>query len=383
MGSWGHIKGYASLGPEECSANGGCNSAGPRVPRPNYIENYYGDDNSRALLGALSAANMLNTSDFDAQLVQTAFALLRTTGPDGFRTMQIHFTEIESRGWQSFFDTNQDAGNLNPHYIAELWAMFFALYQSTGIELFKTQALKGLAKYMSAWPTIVATESITEEQIRLLLPLAWRIRVEDTPANRADLRKCWEALRATWVSWAGVPTCTMSPYGEMAPPCTNNQEYGNGERSVCQQNGDPASDLLYESNFLLLNLQEAYAATREQDYADHAQQLAEYIARVQAHSDIYPHYTGTFFRAFDYSRWEMFGSSGDWGWPAWGIETGWTTTWIVAGLGMPEVLDAVDKSFWSLVTSRSLAHASKEWCGPMFEANATTVCVQQDNVVVV
>jgi hypothetical protein len=31
-----------------------------------------------------------------------------------------------------------------------------------GIELFKTQALKGLAAYMSNWPKIIATESITE-----------------------------------------------------------------------------------------------------------------------------------------------------------------------------------------------------------------------------
>ena len=66
-----------------------------------------------------------------------------------------------------------------------------------------------------------------------MLPLAWRIRVEDTPANRAELRECWAALKKTW-TWAGTPTCTMSPYGELCGSCTNNQCYGNGERSVCQ-----------------------------------------------------------------------------------------------------------------------------------------------------
>ena len=203
------------------------------------------------------------------------------------------------------------------------------VHNVTGIELFKTQALKGLSTYMADWPKIIATESITEELSRLLLPLAWRVRVEDTPAHRAELRECWEALKRNWTCrtlrhnlaqrasllWlaesdsamtvragAGVPTCTMSPYGQMCAPCTTNQCYGNGERSVCQETGDPASDVLCEpslslasshsprcaepesptsfsradqspagaatdeSNYLLLNLQEAFAATGEPDY---------------------------------------------------------------------------------------------------------------------
>ena len=145
------------------------------------------------------------------------------------------------------------------------------VHNVTGIELFKTQALKGLSTYMADWPKIIATESITEELSRLLLPLAWRVRVEDTPAHRAELRECWEALKRNWTctpqpgsahfasqarrisdsattvrAGAGVPTCTMSPYGQMCAPCTTNQCYGNGERSVCQETGDPASDVLCE-----------------------------------------------------------------------------------------------------------------------------------------
>ena len=145
------------------------------------------------------------------------------------------------------------------------------MHNVTGIELFKTQALKGLSTYMADWPKIIATESITEELSRLLLPLAWRVRVEDTPAHRAELRECWEALKRNWTctpqpgsahfasqarrisdsattvrAGAGVPTCTMSPYGQMCAPCTTNQCYGNGERSVCQETGDPASDVLCE-----------------------------------------------------------------------------------------------------------------------------------------
>ena len=59
--------------------------------------------------------------------------------------------------------------------------------------------------------------------------------------------------------------------------------------------------------------------TGEQDYAQHAEQLAGYLARIQASSSHYPQYEGTWFRGFDYSRWEVFGSNADWGWPAFGI----------------------------------------------------------------
>ena len=78
---------------------------------------------------------------------------------------------------------------------------------------------------------------------------------------------------------------------------------------------------------------------------------------------------GTWFRGFDYSRWEIFGSNADWGWPAFGIETGCesdgdalsicpayrldnlesinaagTVTWITAALGLHELPQY--SSFW-------------------------------------
>ena len=170
---------------------------------------------------------------------------------------------------------------------------------------------------------------LAEEQIRLLLPLAWRVRLDNSTANRDQLRRVWRDMKAVWVErgqW-GVGTCVfpVSKTGAvthmLAPPPSNNAAYGNGEKSICQQSGDPASDLLYESNYLLMNLQEAFAATGEGDYKVHADKLANYIARVQAKSTIHPHYNGTFFRAFDYRRWEFFGASGDWGWPA-GLDEG-------------------------------------------------------------
>ena len=63
------------------------------------------DDNSRITMGAIAAANLLETSDHDADILSVPFALLRTTGPDGFRSAQLHFTAIESQGWEHYFNT--------------------------------------------------------------------------------------------------------------------------------------------------------------------------------------------------------------------------------------------------------------------------------------
>ena len=335
--SWGHMKEQASMGAAQP------NAPGPRVPMP-VASDFYSDDNARDNMAGIVAVNLLHgahllpdTSVFDAKLVTLGLALLRTTGTDGFRPPNINGRQLEAGGWRQFFDHPQRSGGDNPHFIAQLWANFLWLYKATGIELFKTQALTGLSLYMAGWPTVIATESLTEELSRLMLPLAWRVRLEDTPQNRDELRNCWLALKASWNHSVGVPTCEMSPFGQLCPPCENNACYGNGERSVCQESGDPASDVLYESNFLMNNLIEAFAATGEADYDDAAEQLARYIARIQVSSTIFPHYDGTWFRGFDYNRWEIFGSNADWGWPAYGIETGWTVTWITAGFGLREV----------------------------------------------
>jgi hypothetical protein len=61
----------------------------------------------------------------------------------------------------------------------------------------------------------------------------------------------------------------------------------------------------------------------------------------------------------------VFGSNADWEWPAYGIETGWTVTWITMGLGLRELGIL---SLWDLVTSRSLARVSvAENCPKNFE----------------
>ena len=80
-----------------------------------------------------------------------------------------------------------------------------------------------------------------------------------------------------------------------------------------------------------------------------ADRLAGFLARIQAKSTKLPgwprlgghfvslcglepallpaEFDGAFFRAFDFVKWEVWGSDADLGWGAWSIETGWTQVW--------------------------------------------------------
>ena len=55
-----------------------------------------------------------------------------------------------------------------------------------------------------------------------------------------------------------------------------------------------------------------------------------------------------------------------------GIETGWTQTWIATELGIPEISGSGggDGSCWSLVTRRSLAAVTQQYCKIRFEEHA-------------
>lgn len=231
-GSYGHVKGYASFGPPCSYTASASGSAGtctleqaalPRTPRPISAECYYSDDNARVNMGGLAAAALLDHDGYDPELAKGALALLRTTGPDGYRPMTIHGTELPKLdSWKNFFAKNSKSPSENPHYIAQMWALFLLWHRISGVELFKTQALKGIGDYMSTvycgcrnkplcdckWEV---TETITEEQIRVLLPLAWRVRIDNSTVNRDQLRGVWQDLKAAWVekdAW-GVGTCVF------------------------------------------------------------------------------------------------------------------------------------------------------------------------------
>jgi hypothetical protein len=136
----------------------------------------------------------------------------------------------------------------------------------------------------------------------------------------------------------------------------SNEQYGTCETSLLQTNGDPVSDMIYTSNFALLGLTEAAAATGDEKLRLAGDRLAEFLVRIQIRSPSHPELDGGWFRGFDYRRWDYWGSNGDAGWGTWCTETGWTQGWIVAGLALRQM----NTSLWTLTReSRITRHFDK------------------------
>ena len=63
---------------------------------------------------------------------------------------------------------------------------------------------------------------------------------------------------------------------------------------------------------------------------------------------------GGWFRAFDFQKWDYWGSNADAGWGAWSIEVGWTQAWIPTVLALRELR----LNLWDLSKQ---SKAAKHW----------------------
>jgi len=302
----------------------------------------YGDDNARQMMGTLAAAALTGEDRWDEAMMMCLLANLRTTGQFGFRGSRIDVGAL-SGGWQRYFHSRRV--NCAPHFEAYLWACYLWAYRQTGNEMFldraKTALKMTMAQYTRGWRW---TNGLAQERARILLPLAWLVRVKDTPENRAMLRKAVDGLLTLQDKCGAIREELGLPGRGVYPPPRSNAAYGKNEASLIARNGDPVSDLLYTTNFAFLALHEAAAATGDKDIIEAENRLAEFLCRIQVKSDAQPAVDGGWFRAFDFGRWEHWGCNADQGWGAWAIESGWTQGWIVSVLAMRHM----DTSLWDL-----------------------------------
>lgn len=115
----------------------------------------------------------------------------------------------------------------------------------------------------------------------------------------------------------------------------------------------------YTTNFALLGLHEAAAATKNSTYIKARDRLLDLVIRAQVKSKInhHPELDGAFFRAFDYEKWEAWASDSDIGWGAWSIETGWTQSWITTVIG----LFVQNTSLWDLAQNVNAQDEFEDW----------------------
>jgi len=308
----------------------------------------YGDDNARVLLATIVAAAALKSDAWDEAVLKALYANLRTTGRLGFRGDRIDMPQLQERGWRAFRDS--DTVNISPSFEAYLWACYLWAYRQTHDQAFLDTARHGIRRTMQEYPAGWRWGDHLDRS-RMLLPLAWLIRLEDTPEHRSWLKRVTDDLLRHQQPCGAIPEQLSGNAGGHFVVPKSNEAYGTTETPLLQQDGDPVTDQLYTTNFVLIGLHEAVAATDDAVLRSAEDRLTEYVVRIQVKAPGNPALDGTWFRAFDYGRWDYWSSSGDLGWGAWCAEAGWGPAWngIVLGLRLQK------HSLWDMTASSRIA----------------------------
>lgn len=310
----------------------------------------YGDDNARVILAALVAAATLQQDNWDAAILRAIAANFRTTGRNGFRGDRIDMPELDTKGWKYFAD--RQITNFAPHFESWLWACYLLAYEQTGYKPFLNLARAGITQTMEVYPKGWRLGD-NSERARMLLSLAWLVRLDDTAQHREWLEQVARDLVSRMAPCGAIPEYLAGSGGGHYQVPQSNDAYGTGECPLLQENGDPVSDQLYTTGFALLGLHEAAAVSSGTLCADSERRLAEYLCRIQVRSETFPFLNGAWLRAFDFKKWDYWANSCDAGWGPWCAEAGWGHTWIGTTLALREQ----KQSLWQLLTSRSFAPA--------------------------
>ncbi|MDO6437243.1 hypothetical protein Q4534_07500 [Cyclobacterium sp. 1_MG-2023] len=323
---------------------------------------YYGDDNARAILGVIGAMAHMQKEAWNDEMIAGIMANFRTTGKNGFRGSRLNNTNLQRLGWKHYW--NQETINPAPHFESWMWAIYLWLYDKTGYEPLLAKSKKAIEIMMDKYPEEWHwTNGIQQERARMILPLAWLVKVEDTPEHREWLDRIVSKLLENQVESGAIMEelggADKGKYGRTA----SNQEYGLHEAPLIFENGDPIADMLYTSNFAFFSLNEAAHATGNPVYFEALEKLSDFLTRIQVKSKTIKDLDGAWFRAFDYERWEYWASNADAGWGAWGTLTGWTQSWIVA----TQVLVLQDQSYWDLTKTSKIADTFEQKSSLMLE----------------
>jgi len=322
----------------------------PTMPQPmDQTNSLYGVISARVCMSTLAAAAVLDDARWDDRALQVMLANFRTTGRLGFRETAIRRTTLEEKGWQYYY--HRPTLNLGCHPTAQLLAANLMAYKASGYRPLLERTEHALRLLMEAYPDKLKWwNGLQQERGRLLLPLAWLVRAHDTPEHRAWLdRVAGDFLKSQDACGAVREELGSSEKGVYGAPASN-EAYGTKETSLIQNNGDPVCCLLYTLNSGFLGLHEAAAATGDPRLRQAEDRMAAFLCRIQTQSEIHPDLDGTWFRAFDFGRWDYWASNADLGWGAWCVETGWVQGWLVTTFALRQL----QTSLWDLTTRRPL-----------------------------
>ena len=149
-----------------------------------YPSQFWGDDNARSILGSLASAALLKTDRWNEGIIRALLGNFRTTGPYGYRLTVLGESELQAKGWKYYWELPEKI--FSPHYESWLWCCYLWAYEQTRFQPFLERARTGIQLMMEAYPDKWLAECgrMDEERIRMLLPLSWLGRVEDTIQHR-------------------------------------------------------------------------------------------------------------------------------------------------------------------------------------------------------
>lgn len=314
---------------------------------------FYGDDNSRAILGAIAASAYLHTDKWDKELAEAIMGNFRTTGRQGFRGERLEEGDIIKHGWPYYY--NRDLVHPSPHFESWMWACYLWLYSKTGYEPLLTRTKEAIRITMDSYPDKWRWgSSLQTQRARMILPLAWLVRIENTEEHR----KWLDRMVSEMLGYQDACGAIREEIGKgkgMFRELNKNSDYGSDEGSLIFRNGEKISCMLYTNNFALFSLNEAARATGNEQYRAATLKLSDFLSRIQVQSTRHKDLDGAWFRAFDYGKWDYWASNSDAGWGAWCTLTGWIQSWIVT----TQVQIQEKQSFWELTKESGMGPVAR------------------------
>ena len=325
-------------------------------------DTYYGDDNARAILGMIMAADVLESTEWNRKITEAILANYRTTGADGFRGDLLKDADLQKHGWKYYQD--RSFVKPHPHFESWMWACYLWLYRQTGYAPLLELAEKGIAATMKAYPSGWSwTNGLQQEKARMILPLAWLYRVSPTEEHKDWLYFMVDELLKNQVECGAIREELGDSSKGLFGKVRSNDAYGKEEAPLIFDNGDPVTDMLYTSNFAFFGLNEAACATGDPRIVSATERLSDFLTRIQVRSDSVKDVDGAWFRAFNYRDWDYWASDADSGWGAQCTLTGWIQSWIVTTQALMEE----GTSYWDETSDSSIGKSDMDVFDKMLE----------------
>ena len=317
---------------------------------------YYGDDNASALLGYIAANEHVQNKAFSRKIVECILANYRTSSKQGYRGSESMWDgEISKNGWKYYFD--RDYINPHPHFESWIWACYLWLYDKTGYTPLLEKARMGITTTMAAYPEKWRwTNGIQQERGRMILPLAWLMRVEPTEQHKEWLNRVVDDVLKYQVACGAIQEQIGDPSLNYVGEAKRNKDYGRFEAPLIYRNGDPVSDMLYTTNFVFFHLNEAAPLTGNPAHQKALERMEDFLMRIQVSSEKFKDIDGAWFRAFNYKNWDYWADNADNGWGAWCTLTGWINNMIV----QTQILMDTNTTYWDITKNSTIGEYMDE-----------------------